>query len=75
MSESQLIDIKNFGTLGYLLNLEGVAINIRLCWASFANQKSLSKTRSGLRRFAVLQMLRAVCFKFTNFLRFIIWQK
>ena len=37
MFESQLIDIKNFVTLGYLPNLEGVAINIRLWWASFAN--------------------------------------
>ena len=75
MSGSQLIDIKNFDTLGYLLNLEEVAVNIRLCWASFAKQNSLSKTRIGLRRFAGLQMLRAACYKFTIFLRFIIWQK
>lgn len=35
--------------------MEEVAINIRLCLASFACQKSFSKTRSGLRRFANAQ--------------------
>lgn len=52
MSESQLIEYKESWRDEYL----------KWICASFACRNSLSKTRSGLRRFAVLKMLREVCF-------------